>query len=283
MLLENERATMNDSLASLPIHTLRIQDHEICFRDIGRGPIIILIHGWSLNSTYWAPQIEFLSQNYRVIAYDWRGMGCSVGRQNAFGFQSLCDEARFVIGALCGDQKPTLIGHSLGGNIVLRLAIENSEQLSAIVVVDAPLPNRLKEEILLIAFRLASERLSLKLMAAFARNLLWGVRFSLADPEIIAYWKTQFCSNSVPALINSCAAWARRPNPIPDLDKIKVRALLIAGEQDMVTGKDMKKLQQAWSGSQLHTIRNAGHMSFVEQPDEFNSIVGSFIESLSTS
>jgi len=275
MLIEYEGQAMNDSLDSIQV--LRVRDHEVCFRDIGRGPIVVLLHGWSLNSTYWTPQIEFLSKKYRVIAYDWRGMGCSGGGQKAFDFEALCDEARFVIGALCGDQKPTLIGHSLGGNIVLRLAIESSEQLSAIVVVDAPLPHRLKEEILSIVFRLASERISLKLMAAFAKHVLWGVRFSLARPEIIAYWKTQFRSNSVPALINSCAAWARRPNPIPDLDKIKVRSLLIAGEQDTVTGRDMKKLQQAWSGSQLHLIRNAGHMSFVEQADQFNEVIGSFL------
>lgn len=274
---------MNDSLASLPIHTLRIQDHEVCFRDIGRGPIVILLHGWSLNSTYWGPQIEFLSKKYRVIAYDWRGMGCSGGGQEAFDFEALCDEARAVIGALCSDQKPTLIGHSLGGNIVLRLAAESSEQLSAIVVVDAPLPHRLQEELLVPTFRSASERISLKLMSAFAQRALWGERFAHLEPEIVSYWKAQFVSNSVPALVNSLAAWARRPNPIPDLDKIKVKSVLIVGEEDMVSGKDMRELQQAWSGSELHVIKNAGHMSFVEQPDQFNQIIDSFLDSLPTS
>jgi pimeloyl-ACP methyl ester carboxylesterase len=274
---------MNDSLDSLPIHTLRIQDHEVCFRDIGRGPIVILLHGWSLNSTYWAPQIEFLSKNYRVIAYDWRGMGCSGGGQEAFEFEALCDEARAVIGALCGDQRPTLIGHSLGGNIILRLASESSEELSGVVVVDAPLPHRVQEESLLMTFRLASERMSLKLMSTFAQRALWGERFAQLEPEIVSYWKAQFCSNSVPALINSLAAWARRPNPMADLDKIKIRSALIVGEDDMVAGNDMRELQQAWSGAQLHVIKNAGHMSFVEQPDQFNEVIGSFLDSLSTS
>lgn len=270
---------MNDSLASLPVHTLRVQDHEVCFRDIGRGPIVILLHGWSLNSTYWVPQIEFLSNNYRVIAYDWRGMGCSGGGQEAFGFEALCDEAKAVINSLCGDQRPTLIGHSLGGNIVLDLAIESSELLSGIAVVDAPLSHGLEEESLLVAFKLASEGMSLKLMSAFAQRVLWGERFTQLEPEMVAYWKTQFCSNSVPALINSLAAWARRPNPIPHLDKIKVKSVLIAGEQDTVAGKDMRTLREAWSGSQLHIVRNAGHMSFVEQPDQFNQIIGAFLDS----
>lgn len=269
---------MNESLDS--IQTLDLQDYQICYRVVGQGPVIVLLHGWSLNSTYWAPQIEFLSKTYRVVAYDWRGMGCSGGGQKAFDFQALCDEARSVIAAVCGDQKPALIGHSLGGNIVLRLAEENSEQLSAIVVVDAPLPHRLKEELLSIAFKLVSERFSLKLMSAFAKRALWGVRLPHLKPEIVSYWQAQFCSNSVPALINSLAAWARRPNPIPDLDKIKVRAVLVAGEEDTVAGQDMRELRAAWSGSQLHMIGNAGHMSFVEQPDRFNRIISSFLNTL---
>lgn len=269
---------MNNSLDS--IRTLAVGDYQICYRDIGRGPVIVLLHGWSLNSTYWAPQIEFLSRNYRVIAYDWRGHGCSGGGQKAFDFQALCDEARAVIRALCGETKPTLIGHSLGGNIVLRLAIEHSEELSAIVVVDAPLPHRLEEEILLIAFKLASKKISLRLMSVFARKGLWGRRYPHVDPGIIAYWKKQFASNSVPALINSLVAWARRPNPIPDLDKIQIKSVLIAGEEDVLAGKDMRKLQQAWTGPQLHIIKNASHMSFVEQPGRFNEIVGSFLDSL---
>jgi len=168
---------MNNPVDS--IRTLEFQDYQLCYRDVGQGPVVILLHGWSLNSSYWARQIEFLSKNYRVIAYDWRGMGCSSGGQKAFDFKDLYDEARAVISSLCFDQKPTLIGHSLGGNIVLNFAIENSAQLSGIAVVDAPLPHRLKEELLLVAFRCVSERISLSLMSAFAKSGLWGVRYSL--------------------------------------------------------------------------------------------------------
>jgi len=85
----------------------------------------------------------------------------------------------------------------------------------------------------------------------------------------------------VPALINSLAAWAKRPNPIPNLNKIKVKALLVAGAEDSLTRKDMQSQQQAWAGSELHMIENASHMSFVEQPDEFNNRVASFLASLS--
>lgn len=270
------RPDMNFSLESM--RTLDFQDYQICYQDVGHGPVIVLLHGWSLNSTYWAPQIEFLAKNYRVIAYDWRGMGCSGGGPEGYDYQALCDEAKAVISALCGDQKPTLIGHSLGGNIVLSYAIENSEQLSGIAVVDAPLPHRLLEACMLAAFRRVSEKMSLKLMSAFARNGLWGVRYSQVHPDVIAYWEKQFSSNSVTALVNSLAAWAKRPNPIPHLGNIRIKAVLITGAQDTVAGKDMLALHRAWAGSRLHVLENASHMSFVEKPEEFNNIIASFLD-----
>ena len=65
------------------------------------------------------------------------------------------------------------------------------------------------------------------------------------------------------------------------MNKIKVKALLVAGAEDSLTRKDMQSQQQAWAGSELHMIENASHMSFVEQPDEFNNRVASFLASLS--
>jgi 3-oxoadipate enol-lactonase len=262
------------------IRTLEFQDYHLCYRDVGKGPIIILIHGWSLDSAYWDPHIDFLSKNYRVIAYDSRGTGCSGGGRRAYTFQDLCDEARAVIRALCGGEKPILIGHSLGGNISLQLAIESSDRLSSLIVVDAPLPHRVKETIQLILFKFITDRLSLKLMAAYFERPFWGEKFPATHPETIEAWHAQFISNSQPALINSMAAWVKRPNPIPNLNKIKLKSLLVAGEEDSIAGEDMQTLHQAFAAAQYVTIKNASHMSFAERPDEFNKIVASFLDSL---
>lgn len=262
------------------LSTLELQDYKICYRDVGQGPIIILLHGWSLNSTYWAAQVEFLAKNYRVIAYDMRGMGCSTGGRKAFHFQALYDEAKAVIRALCGGQKPILIGHSLGGNLVLQYAIESSDQVAAIVVVDAPLPHRPQQVMETIFFKLVSEDLGLKVMASRAERALWSKKYRQTSPEAMADWRAQFCSDCLPVLINTLSAWSHRPNPLPHLDKIKVKTQLVVGEEDQIAGKDMQTLQRAFAGTQLHIIREAGHMSFVEKPDEFNRVVAPFLDTL---
>lgn len=262
------------------MQTLRINDHEICWRETGNGPTIVLIHGWSLSSIYWAPQIAFLSKRFRVVAYDWRGMGCSTGGEEAYHFQSLVEEAKIVIDTLCGDTKPILIGHSLGGNIILQLAIERPEQARALVVVDSPLPHRIKETLQTLLFSKVSERTSLKLITRFAIKSFWGWEFALTHPEVMKGWRTQFEANSVTSLINSLVAWSKRPNPIPNLDRIKQKALLVAGSKDRIAGKDMKTLHQAFPTADWYEIQNAAHMSFVEKPEEFNNVLDEFLKQL---
>jgi len=61
------------------------------------------------------------------------------------------------------------------------------------------------------------------------------------------------------------------------LKAVAVPTLLIWGEQDRITPlPEGQAIREAIPGSQLHVIRNAGHLSYLEQPDDFNRIVRGF-------
>ena len=85
----------------------------------GRGaPALVFIHGWSCDRTYWRGQVDAFSQTFRVVAVDLADHGESgTGRQvwtiGAFG-----EDVAACVSKL-GLQRIILIGHSMGGDVIL--------------------------------------------------------------------------------------------------------------------------------------------------------------------
>ncbi|WP_381797478.1 alpha/beta fold hydrolase [Streptomyces niveus] len=81
------------------------------------APAIVLIHGWTCSTRFWAAQIDALSVDHRVIVYDQRGHGRSpaVGR-GGYTTDALADDLEAVLGVtLAPGEKAVLAGHSMGG------------------------------------------------------------------------------------------------------------------------------------------------------------------------
>ena len=118
------------------MHAIAPDGIEIAFQDWGAGmPALVLVHGWSCDRSYWQGQVEPLSRHYRVITLDLAGHGDSgAGRREwtiaAFGL----DVATVV--AHLGLREVVLVGHSMGGDVVLEAARQFPERVRAIVWVD---------------------------------------------------------------------------------------------------------------------------------------------------
>ncbi|MDE2264080.1 MAG: alpha/beta fold hydrolase, partial [Gammaproteobacteria bacterium] len=85
-------------LPASPDLYLRAPSALLRYRDEGRGPAVLLIHGWTLDLDMWEPQAAELGGSFRIIRFDRRGFGLSSGNaslgadvQDAL---SLCDELR---------------------------------------------------------------------------------------------------------------------------------------------------------------------------------------------
>jgi 3-oxoadipate enol-lactonase len=118
-----------------PLEHLRTPDGvELAFRVVGpdSAPPVILTHGASMDQRMWAPQVEVLSECYRVIVYDVRGHGQSLCAPDQFTPRLA---ARDLIGLLdgVGAAQAAFVGHSLGGTISQIAALECPDRLSAFV------------------------------------------------------------------------------------------------------------------------------------------------------
>jgi len=114
-------------------------DARLHVREWGDGPPVLLIHGASGNSGDMAISlVPALQDDFRVVAYDRPGLGRSEGRPNGAGtLAGQADAAARVIEA-AGLEKPVVVGHSFGGTVALRLALDHPDAVSGLVLIGAP-------------------------------------------------------------------------------------------------------------------------------------------------
>jgi pimeloyl-ACP methyl ester carboxylesterase len=105
---------------------------RLCYEARGSGPSILLLHGFALDRRMWRPQLEALSEDFRVVAYDTRGFGRSAMPETE-PFRH-CDDAAALVESL-GLAPVVAVGHSIGAHHMLELAITRPDLVRAYVAV----------------------------------------------------------------------------------------------------------------------------------------------------
>jgi pimeloyl-ACP methyl ester carboxylesterase len=86
------------------------------------GPTVVLSHGWTCSTLFWAPVVRLLADDYRVVAYDQRGHGRSAlpVTRGGYGTGLLADDLQTVLEAVLPDgERAVLAGHSMGGMTIM--------------------------------------------------------------------------------------------------------------------------------------------------------------------
>lgn len=112
---------------------------KLFFEEVGSGdPPILLVHGWTCDHTYMAPQFEHFRRTHRVIAVDLRGHGQSDKPKQDYTMLAFADDLVWLCDQL-KVKKPIVIGHSMGGVIAVELAARFPEVPGAVVTLDSPI------------------------------------------------------------------------------------------------------------------------------------------------
>ena len=101
---------------------LSFDETPIFFQHSGAGDIsIVFIHGWSCDGSYWENQMDYFGKQYRVVAVDLAGHGSSGTERKDYTIQSFALDVKAVVENL-NLEKVILVGHSMGGAVILEAA-----------------------------------------------------------------------------------------------------------------------------------------------------------------
>ena len=105
------------------------------YKVTGDGPLtLVFVHGWCINQSYWSKQVAAFSEKYKVVTLDLPGFGTSSVSDHDWTIEQYGADVSALIQHL--DLKNVvLIGHSMGGDIILETALQN-DQVLALVGVD---------------------------------------------------------------------------------------------------------------------------------------------------
>jgi 3-oxoadipate enol-lactonase len=255
----------------------------VAYTDIGKkeAPVIIFIHGFPFNKSMWNIQVEALNGNYRLIAFDIRGHGNSESLNVDFSIELFVKDLISLMDILRID-KAVLCGLSMGGYIALNAIEFYPERFSALILSDtnciADTPE-VKEKRMK-----AIETIRKKGVDEYAeesiKNLFAQVSFKTKKQEI-ALVKKMIINTSEQSLASTLLALSIRKDTCMTLNGIKVPVLIIVGKEDKITPVSASQLMhEKIKNSILCIIENAGHLSNMENPEEFNTGLIKFISSV---
>lgn len=245
------------------------------------APVIIFIHGFPLNKSMWDNQMKALKENYWVIAYDIRGHGGSDAGNKEFSIKLFTHDLLAFMDFL-KIEKASLCGLSMGGYIALNAVVHHPERFDAIVLSDTNCKSDspvTKEKRLKTIGKIEADGVA-EYAERSVKNLFAESSFETKLTEILAV-KQMIVNTSKQSLAKTIVALSSRSEICTKLKEIKLPVLILLGEEDKISPLAAAKLMNGKiKSSALHIIKKAGHLSNMEQPDEFNSQLITFFESV---
>jgi pimeloyl-ACP methyl ester carboxylesterase len=261
---------------------IEVEGLDIAYERAGTGPPIALIHGgFGISSSSWRPQLDGLSDEFTVIAWDAPGCGRSQDPPDSFTW---ADYARLLASFITALEleRPHVLGLSFGSMMVLELYRQRPDLVRTLILAGA----------------YAGWAGSLPPEAVTQRKEAVTRALDLTPAEWARQWSPSMFSPSAPAaLVHEIEAMFAEFHPggqrtlfnaASDVDlrdvlpTIAVPTLLLYGEMDSRSPLGVAgQLHESIADSQLVVIPGVGHVCNLEAPEAFNSAVRRFLRSAS--
>ena len=261
--------------------SLKVNDLEISYNDEGpeNRPVVIFIHGFPFNKSMWDFQLETLKEHYRVIAYDVRGHGKSEPGKGDFSIDLFADDLIHFMDELAIDTA-IVCGLSMGGYIALNAIERYPSRFTGLILCDtqSKADNSEAREKRMKAI----ESIRVNGLEHYAeesiKNLFAFLSFTTKREEIAAV-KNMILKTTVETIIKTLHALAGRKDMSAKLGEIKVPVLIMVGKKDIITPPEKSEfMHEKIEDSTLELIDYAGHLSNLENPEDFNRNLKKFLD-----
>ena len=258
------------------IMKIQLSGFEMYYEITGpeRAPWLILIHGLAGSTKCWKNQTEELSKHFRVLNLDMVGhgnTGCLAAPR--YSGELVANHLRILMDELCIDRAHVL-GLSLG-TIVQQYFCEMFPERILSSVYASPVT---KFSLVSYIFNKFSDRVFLKI---FPKNLYLKLMGHLMMPGKIHEKSRKFFTQETLKMSDAeFKKWWKlvmEGNHFDFLNNSEIPALFIVGEKDFCFYKDSLLLKTKYIKDDLLVIKDAGHVTIFQKPEEFNKAVIDFI------
>lgn len=246
------------------------------YRVYGSGePLIVLIHGWSCDSNYWAAQVADLRKRYTVATVDLAGHGGSGANRTDWSIANFGDDVARVVNAMPQHAKVILVGHSMGGPVAVEAAQRLKGRVAGIIGVDTlrdvgpPRPATAQTRALFAPFE--------QDFIGATRAFVTGNFFTPKSDPVLVRRIADDMSSAPPdiaiASLRGLNAW----DGVPALAAAGAPIVLINAALPVTDGARLAKLSP---GLKVVTLDGVGHFPMMEDPTRFNQLLEQEIQAL---
>jgi pimeloyl-ACP methyl ester carboxylesterase len=267
-------------------HAITDDQTRLYYEETGSGTPVIFVHEFAGDMRSWEPQLRHFGQRWRAIAFNARGYPPSDVPDDPAQYSQnrAADDIAGVLNHL-GIDRAHVIGLSMGGFATLHFGFRHPQRALSLVVAgcgygaEPAQTERFKAEAANIA-----ETLKRDGMAAFAARYAYGptrVQFENKDPRGFAEFARHLAEHSALGSANTqLGVQGARPS-LYSLEKqmqaLTVPTLVLTGDEDWPCLQPALLMKQMIPSAALSVMPNCGHTINLEDPQQFNHLVGQFL------
>ena len=240
-------------------------------------PALVFLHYWGGTSRTWRQVTAELEGQFKTVAYDARGWGKSDKASTGYKMADLADEALSLVKAL-GIKQYVLVGHSMGGKVAQLAASRRPEGLLGLILVAPaqPTPRHNPEEMRQGQLHAYDNRENV--LKAIASGRLTA---RSPSPEILE----QIVQDSLSGSREATMAYPMESileDISPDVAKIKVPTILLAGELDQVDSIERHKTEVLayLPNADFKIIKGSGHLIPIDEPVQLAREIANYVSQL---
>ncbi|MCC5869117.1 MAG: alpha/beta hydrolase [Gammaproteobacteria bacterium] len=249
------------------------EGQEIAWSRSGAGEVtLVFVHGWQCDGSYWREQIDTFADDYRVVTLDLAGHGASTASRQDWSMDAFGADVAAVAEAAAGEGPVVLIGHSMGGPVILQAA-RRIDRTVGLIAVDTlrgagnppPEPE--------IQAQLAPVRADYNEVAA---NLVDGMFVETTPMDLRQEIRTAMLAGD-PDIGIAMMAGLRRMNYPAAFSALDV-PMVVINSNYRPTAVD--PLQTLYPRMRFVEIQGTGHFPMLEAPEQFNALLSQALEQL---
>jgi pimeloyl-ACP methyl ester carboxylesterase/predicted amidohydrolase len=253
---------------------------KLAYYVYGEGePTLVFVVAWIGPAEFWIPQVDYFSQNFKMVTVDMRGAGESDKPADNYTIDLYAEDLNSIIEEL-KEENFVLVGESMGAQIAIKYVTTYPTKVSKLVLIGGT-PKIIAADDFPHGYPLeVTNRLLVLFQKSYSGGLRTFMKLIFPEPgtEYLKELGFNICQKTTKEIAVNCFSNFLKEDLRPLLGKINIPTLILHGEKDMaVMLEGANYMHENISGSKMYIFKDKGHVLSITAADKFNRILKEFV------